>query len=154
MRASEGIPFIALTDYSVEKLYELKGEIVGRGVKAVTGFEMPTFPKRRFQHGRCAVGTDSAGFPETIPNTGNNSWGFIKQAGLIDDWPTVKAKFIAVNKRVPGYVAGVPGDNRCPEQFSFNAAEMLRAWCLAFADELVDPTIEQPAQIAATWGWW
>ncbi len=52
---AEGIPFIALTDYDVDKLYQLKGEIVGRGVKAVTGFEMPTFPKRRFQHGAVPV---------------------------------------------------------------------------------------------------
>jgi asparagine synthase (glutamine-hydrolysing) len=52
---AEGIPFIALTDYSVDKLYELKGEIVERGVKAVTGFEMPNFPKRRFQHGAVPV---------------------------------------------------------------------------------------------------
>lgn len=52
---AEGIPFIALTDYSVEKLYQLKGEIVGRGVKAVTGMEMPIFPKRRFQHGAVPV---------------------------------------------------------------------------------------------------
>ena len=52
---AEGIPFIGLTDYDVEKLYQLKGEIVGRGVKAVTGFEMPTFPKRRFQHGAVPV---------------------------------------------------------------------------------------------------
>lgn len=48
---AEAIPFIELTQYSVERLYELKGEIVGRGVKAVTGFDMPVFPKRRFQHG-------------------------------------------------------------------------------------------------------
>jgi asparagine synthase (glutamine-hydrolysing) len=48
---AEAIPFIALTDYSVEKLYALKGEVVARGVKAVTGLEMPVFPKRRFQHG-------------------------------------------------------------------------------------------------------
>jgi asparagine synthase (glutamine-hydrolysing) len=48
---AEAIPFIDLTQYSVERLYELKGEIVGRGVKAVTGLEMPVFPKRRFQHG-------------------------------------------------------------------------------------------------------
>ena len=32
-------------------LYALKGEIVRRGVKAVTGFDMPVYPKRRFQHG-------------------------------------------------------------------------------------------------------
>ena len=35
----------------MERLYQLKGEIVSRGVKAVTGFDMPVFPKRRFQHG-------------------------------------------------------------------------------------------------------
>ena len=32
-------------------LYSLKGEIVRRGIKAVTGMDMPVFPKRRFQHG-------------------------------------------------------------------------------------------------------
>ncbi len=48
---AEAIPFIALTQYSVERLYALKGEIVRRGVRAVTGFDMPVFPKRRFQHG-------------------------------------------------------------------------------------------------------
>jgi asparagine synthase (glutamine-hydrolysing) len=48
---AEGIPFAALTRYDVPSLYALKGEIVGRGVKAVTGFDMPVFPKRRFQHG-------------------------------------------------------------------------------------------------------
>ncbi len=51
---AEGIPFIMLTDYSVEKLYALKGAIVSRGVAAVTGFKMPVFPKRRFQHGAIA----------------------------------------------------------------------------------------------------
>lgn len=48
---AEAIPFIKLTDYSVEKLYELKGEIVSKGVAALTGLQMPAFPKRRFQHG-------------------------------------------------------------------------------------------------------
>jgi asparagine synthase (glutamine-hydrolysing) len=48
---AEGIPFAALTRYDVPALYALKGEIVRRGVKAVTGFDMPVFPKRRFQHG-------------------------------------------------------------------------------------------------------
>jgi asparagine synthase (glutamine-hydrolysing) len=55
IEVAEGIPFIALTDYSVEKLYALKGEIVARGVKAITGFDMPVFPKRRFQHGALPV---------------------------------------------------------------------------------------------------
>jgi asparagine synthase (glutamine-hydrolysing) len=48
---AEGIPFAGLTGYDVPALYSLKGEIVRRGVKAVTGHEMPVFPKRRFQHG-------------------------------------------------------------------------------------------------------
>jgi asparagine synthase (glutamine-hydrolysing) len=54
---AEAIPFIDLTEYDVSRLYELKGEIVSRGVRAVTGLEMPVFPKRRFQHG--AVSEDS-----------------------------------------------------------------------------------------------
>jgi len=52
---AEGIPFIALTDYNADKLYELKGKVVSLGVRAVTGFDMPVFPKRRFQHGAVPV---------------------------------------------------------------------------------------------------
>src|SRR5271155_1550497 len=48
---AEAIPFIDLTEYSVERLYELKGDIVARGILALTGMRMPIFPKRRFQHG-------------------------------------------------------------------------------------------------------
>jgi asparagine synthase (glutamine-hydrolysing) len=48
---AEAIPFIELTRYDVPKLYELKGEIVSRGILALTGLKMPVFPKRRFQHG-------------------------------------------------------------------------------------------------------
>jgi asparagine synthase (glutamine-hydrolysing) len=48
---AEAIPFIQLTDYSVGRLYELKGEIVSRGITKLTGLKMPVFPKRRFQHG-------------------------------------------------------------------------------------------------------
>jgi asparagine synthase (glutamine-hydrolysing) len=55
IEVAEGIPFIELTDYSVEKLYALKGEIVARGVKAITGIDMPVFQKRRFQHGALPV---------------------------------------------------------------------------------------------------
>src|SRR5262245_51822196 len=57
IKVAEAIPFIQLTDYSVERLYELKGEIVSRGVAAVTGIKMPVFPKRRFQHGAIPVST-------------------------------------------------------------------------------------------------
>jgi asparagine synthase (glutamine-hydrolysing) len=52
---AEGIPFSTLSEMSVSKLYSLKGEIVRRGIKALTGLEMPIFPKRRFQHGAVAV---------------------------------------------------------------------------------------------------
>ncbi len=48
---AEAIPFIDLTGYDVPRLYALKGEIVSRGVAALTGLNMPVFPKRRFQHG-------------------------------------------------------------------------------------------------------
>jgi asparagine synthase (glutamine-hydrolysing) len=54
---AEGIPFIALTNYDVDRLYQLKGEIVSRGVKAVTGFDMPAYCKRRFQHGAVSEAT-------------------------------------------------------------------------------------------------
>jgi asparagine synthase (glutamine-hydrolysing) len=55
IEVAEGIPFAELTRYDVPTLYSLKGEIVGRGVKAVTGLEMPVYPKRRFQHGAIPV---------------------------------------------------------------------------------------------------
>jgi asparagine synthase (glutamine-hydrolysing) len=48
---AEGVPFIDITQYDARRLYELKGEIAGRGVEAVTGIKMPIFEKRRFQHG-------------------------------------------------------------------------------------------------------
>ena len=51
IEVAEAIPFAALTQYDVPTLYSLKGEIVRRGVKAITGIDMPVFPKRRFQHG-------------------------------------------------------------------------------------------------------
>ncbi len=51
IEVAEGIPFIPLTDYNVERLYDLKGEVVSRGIEAITGIKMPVFPKRRFQHG-------------------------------------------------------------------------------------------------------
>jgi asparagine synthase (glutamine-hydrolysing) len=60
---AEGIPFIDLTNYDVERLYQLKGEIVARGVRAVTGFDMPVFPKRRFQHGALSETTMRSRLP-------------------------------------------------------------------------------------------
>jgi asparagine synthase (glutamine-hydrolysing) len=52
---AEAIPFIKLTEYDVSRLYELKGEIVSRGIASVTGLQMPVFEKRRFQHGALSV---------------------------------------------------------------------------------------------------
>jgi asparagine synthase (glutamine-hydrolysing) len=48
---SEGIPYIDMTNWDHQKLYDLKGQIVSQGIKAITGMDMPVFPKRRFQHG-------------------------------------------------------------------------------------------------------
>ena len=62
VEVAEGIPFAALTRYDVPTLYALKGEVVRRGVKAVTGFDMPVFPKRRFQHGTMPVDAMRARF--------------------------------------------------------------------------------------------
>ena len=55
IEVAEAIPFIGLTQYDVLTLYSLKGEIVRRGVKAITGLDMPVFPKRRFQHGVTSI---------------------------------------------------------------------------------------------------
>jgi asparagine synthase (glutamine-hydrolysing) len=51
IEVAEGIPFIELTDWSHEKLYELKGQIVRSGVKQLCGLDMPVYEKRRFQMG-------------------------------------------------------------------------------------------------------
>jgi len=60
---SEAIPYIEMTDWDHQKLYELKGSIVSAGVKAVTGIEMPVFGKRRFQHGAISKREFSKLFP-------------------------------------------------------------------------------------------
>lgn len=65
IEVAEGIPFIELTDWSVPKLYALKGEIVRRGVEAITGLTMPIFDKRRFQHGAMDRTQFDAKFPAT-----------------------------------------------------------------------------------------
>ena len=55
IEVAEAIPFTDLTEMNVEKLYALKGDIVQRGIEAETGFKMPVFEKRRFQHGALPV---------------------------------------------------------------------------------------------------
>jgi asparagine synthase (glutamine-hydrolysing) len=61
---SEGIPYIDMTNWDHEKLYELKGSIVSAGVKAITGMDMPVFQKRRFQHGAASGKDFRKHFPE------------------------------------------------------------------------------------------
>ena len=64
IEVAEGIPFIELTDWDHEKLYALKGDIVSRGVRALTGLDMPVFEKRRFQHGAVPMEAFEALFPK------------------------------------------------------------------------------------------
>jgi len=64
IEVSEGIPFIEMTNWDHNKLYDLKGQIVAEGVKAVTGMDMPVFPKRRFQHGAASQSAFKQHFPD------------------------------------------------------------------------------------------
>jgi len=61
---AESIPFIELTDWDHDRLYALKGQVVSRGVEAVTGVTMPIFEKRRFQRGA----VDANGFHSIFPS--------------------------------------------------------------------------------------
>ncbi|MFO1040952.1 MAG: asparagine synthase-related protein [Planctomycetaceae bacterium] len=63
IEVAEGIPFIELTDWKEERLYALKGEVVRRGVEAITGITMPVFEKRRFQRGAIGEAAFSSIFP-------------------------------------------------------------------------------------------
>ena len=63
IEVAEGIPFIDMTDWDHERLYRLKGDIVAAGVKAITGMDMPVFPKRRFQHGALPLSDFKLRFP-------------------------------------------------------------------------------------------
>ena len=61
---AEAVPFAELTHGSHERLYALKGEIVRRGAGALLGFDMPIYPKRRFQHGSATPATAARLFTE------------------------------------------------------------------------------------------
>ncbi|MEQ9408673.1 MAG: asparagine synthase-related protein [Fuerstiella sp.] len=63
IEVSEGIPFIELTDWQHDRLYNLKGEVVRRGIEQITGLTMPVFEKRRFQRGA----TDDRTFAQLFP---------------------------------------------------------------------------------------
>ncbi len=59
IEVAESIPFVELTKWDHQRLYALKGEVVRRGIEAITGLTMPVFQKRRFQRG--AIDEDSFG---------------------------------------------------------------------------------------------
>ena len=63
IEVAEGIPFVELTDWNHDRLYSLKGQVVQRGVEAITGIKMPLFEKRRFQRGAVA----DEGFRRVFP---------------------------------------------------------------------------------------
>lgn len=63
IEAAEAIPFVELTNWDHEKLYDLKGAVVAAGVRQITGVEMPVFTKQRFQRGA----TDAATFDRLFP---------------------------------------------------------------------------------------
>lgn len=65
IEVAESIPFIELTDWDHQRLYQLKGEVVRRGVKLITGINMPTFEKNRFQHGAVELQKFTQLFPAT-----------------------------------------------------------------------------------------
>ncbi|MDP7019818.1 MAG: asparagine synthase-related protein [Pirellulaceae bacterium] len=63
IHVAEGIPFVDLTEWRHEALYDLKGEVVRRGVEAITGVSMPIYAKQRFQRGA----VDESGFGSLFP---------------------------------------------------------------------------------------
>jgi asparagine synthase (glutamine-hydrolysing) len=60
---AEGIPFVEMTGWDHQRLYRLKGDIVAAGIKAVTGWDLPRFEKRRFQRGAVAADRFAQLFP-------------------------------------------------------------------------------------------
>lgn len=65
IEAAEAIPFVELTDWDHDRLYDLKGKVVASGVRQITGVEMPVFPKTRFQQGAADAETFERLFPKT-----------------------------------------------------------------------------------------
>lgn len=63
IEVAEAIPFVKLTDWDPERLYDLKGAIVASGIRQITGVEMPVFDKQRFQRGAADPATFDRLFP-------------------------------------------------------------------------------------------
>ncbi len=67
VQVAEAIPFDELTRGSTDRLYALKGEVLARGVKALTGRDLPVYPKRRFQDGAVAEGARQESLGQAEP---------------------------------------------------------------------------------------
>ena len=55
IESAVAIPFAALVDGRIERLYTVKQDVVHAGIRAVMGVDMPVSPKRRFQDGAGAA---------------------------------------------------------------------------------------------------
>ena len=53
--AALAIPFDRVVNGDVDRLYSLKRDVVGKGVRRVLGVDMPLNPKRRFQDGSTSI---------------------------------------------------------------------------------------------------
>jgi len=65
IEVAESIPFIELTDWDHQRLYQLKGQVIQRGIKLITGLDIPIFEKNRFQHGAVEIDKFRSLFPAT-----------------------------------------------------------------------------------------
>ncbi len=65
IEVAEAIPFIQLTDWSHQRLYALKGQIVSAGIRELFGIDMPVFDKQRFQQGALGSPELNGLFPST-----------------------------------------------------------------------------------------
>jgi len=65
IKVAEAIPFAEITSGSHDKLYELKGEVIARGIRQVFDRDFPIFPKQRFQHGAVSANVLAERLSET-----------------------------------------------------------------------------------------
>ncbi|MEJ2086751.1 MAG: asparagine synthase-related protein, partial [Acidobacteriota bacterium] len=73
VQLSSAIPFDNLTRGSHQALYDLKGEVMRRGIAAVLGVELPLFDKRRFQEGATSPSVFAARF-DVAPDAYRNHY--------------------------------------------------------------------------------
>jgi asparagine synthase (glutamine-hydrolysing) len=79
---AEGIPFIELTNWHHDRLYALKGQVLAAGIKQVTGLELPTYEKRRFQAGAVPNASFNQFFPAS-PSDYRNAFAEIFSSGQV-----------------------------------------------------------------------